>query len=217
MGVLTIWEFETLRQQVRINFNLATTAMIVLKSYLYIVIAFEKRIIVLNIEDSSNIREVTSFRKELNLVSSDMKINFEESIMAVAMAPNYEANTVIRIYSIDYNSLEFREYHEIPNISSSIEYMDFSNDSVYLMYMDNINRMCVFDLKNETKNENDNVGAGVEWISEGLKISEKRRGLDDYYTEENKVTWLVRAGRKSLIATDQIGTVKSFFNKDSDF
>ena len=205
MGLLNIWNFETLEQIGRINFNAPTTAMIMLKSYLYAIIAFEKLIIVLDLE---NMKEVKDFRKNLDLVSSDVKINFNETILAVAMAPNYEVNTIIKIFNIDYKEERFKEMHVINNISSSIEYMDFSNDSVYLMYMDNINRMCVFDLKNQTKDENDNIGYDAEWIGEGLKISEKRRGLDDYYTEENKVTWLVRAGKSSLIACDQIGTVR---------
>mgnify|MGYP000240434209 CR=1 FL=1 len=53
--------------------------------------------------------------------------------------------------------------------------MDFSSDNIYLMYMDNIGKKCFLDLKNKVKTDTLDVRHDVEWISEGLKISEKRR------------------------------------------
>jgi hypothetical protein len=53
--------------------------------------------------------------------------------------------------------------------------MDFSSDNIYLMYMDNIGKKCFLDLKNKLKTDTLDVRHEVEWISEGLKISEKRR------------------------------------------
>jgi WD40 repeat protein len=50
----------------------------------------------------------------------------------------------------------------------------------------------------------------IEWISDGLKISENRVGLEPCYTEENIVMKLSRVGRNSLVATDEIGTIRLF-------
>lgn len=96
--------------------------------------------------------------------------------------------------------------------------MDFSGDNVFLLFIDNINKKCYFDLKNKIKNESDNLALkyDVEWISEGLKTSEKIRGLAPCYTEDNQITCIVRVGRRSIITADQIGTVsfspRNFFN-----
>ena len=164
----------------------------------------------LDISDDSNVHEIESFTENFSLNTSEMKLNLDESILAVAMAPDYEICTNIEIYTIDYVEKTLVKYHNLDNLSSSIEFMDFSSDSVFLMYMDNIKTHCFFDLKNKAKNDTFQQKYDVEWISDGLKISEKIRGLAPCYNEDNETTCLVRAGRKSLISCDQIGTVRIF-------
>ena len=208
-GLFTIWDFENLRVRVSRNFNEFTTKMIVFKSVLYVAISFEKRLIVLDIEKDDKVQEVQSFTKEFQLVTSDLKVNVDENILAVAMAPNYEVCTTIEIFEIDYENKVFKPYSSIKNISSSIEFMDFSSDNVYLMYMDNIKKKCFYNLKNMSQDESEmlNLKHNVEWISDGLKISENIRGIAPCYTEDNEITCLVRVGTNSMIASDQIGTV----------
>lgn len=203
-GLFNIWNFEDLSLRVSINFDELTTNMIVFKSILYVAISFEKRLIILDIHNDNDIHEIESFTQNFNLVTSDIKVNVDESILAVAMAPNYEVCTEIKIYKIDFESKVLELYHNISNISSSIEFMDFSSDNVYLMYMDNIKKKCFFDLKNKVKDESENLNLkyNTEWISEGLKTSEKIRGLAPCYTEDNEITCLVRVGRRSMIAAD---------------
>jgi hypothetical protein len=218
-GLFNIWNFEDLKLRYSQNFREVTTNMIVFKSILYVVISFEKRLVILDIHDDLNIFEIESFSQKFNLVTSDIKVNVDESILAVAMAPNYEVCTEISIYKIDFEEKKLDLYHCISNISSSIEFMDFSSDNVYLMYMDNIKKKCFFDLKNKVKDESENLNLkyDVEWISEGLKTSEKIRGLAPCYTEDNEITCLVRVGQRSMIAADQIGTVSLFYRSFCPF
>ena len=66
-------------------------------------IIFEKRLIILEIskdeknEENLMISEISSFTREFDLVTSDLKINIDENLIAVAMAPNYEVCTTIDI------------------------------------------------------------------------------------------------------------------------
>jgi len=211
-GLFTIWDFNNLRVRVSKDFKTPTTRMVVVKRTLYAAICFDNKFVMLDISDDANIHEISSFTEEFNLVTSEMKLNLDENFLAVAMAPNYETCTNIEIYTIDYDEKKLIKYHTMPNLSSSIEYMDFSSDSFFLMYMDNIKTRCFFELKNKRKEDKETLNPkyDVEWIGDGLKISEKIRGLAQSYTEDNDTTCLVRAGRRSLIASDQIGTVIIF-------
>jgi hypothetical protein len=161
--------------------------MIVFKSVLYVAICFEKSLKVLDIHEDSAVQSIESFNLEFSLATSDIRVNVDESMIAIAMAPNYEVCAEIKIYTVDFSEKKFELYYSISNISSSIEFMDFSSDNVFLMYMDNITKKCYFDLKNKVKNESENLSMkyDVEWISEGLKTSEKIRGLAPCYTEDN--------------------------------
>lgn len=147
--------------------------MLVLKSRPNIIISFEKSIMVLNVEPRAKAEEIPSFKITFELVTSDTRVSFDERILAVAMAPNDSMNTVINIYNIDYTSNQFIQYHSVAGISSSIHYMDFSSDNVYLMYMDNVGNKEFLDLKEKQAVRSDRV-ENVEWIGEGLKISNKR-------------------------------------------
>lgn len=209
LGLFTIWDFETLKIRVSKNFDKSATRMVVFKSVLWVAITFERKLIILDIKDDNNVHEIESFTLEFELVTSDLKVNIDENMIAVAMAPNYETCTTIDIYKINHEEKKFEIYHTLGNISSSIEFMDFSSDNVYLMYVDNIKKRCFINLKNKTNDDSEilNLKHNVEWISDGLKISEKIRGIAPCYTQENEVTCLVRVGHRSMIVVDQIGTV----------
>lgn len=208
-GLFSSWSFQTMELLYQRAFNMQSTAMIVLKSHLYIIITFEKRVIVLDVKNHKEAKEIPSFAMDLSLVSSDTRVSYDEKMLAVAMAPNDTINTKISIFSINYDECTFEEYHTVEGISSSILFMDFSSDNVYLLYMDNIGKKHNIDLKDKRKDTRIEL-KDIEWISEGLKISDKRSGIDTFYTEENNVTCLVRAGRRSLIVADQIGSVRIF-------
>lgn len=78
------------------------------------------------------------------------------------------------------------------------------------MYKDNLGQKCFFDLSNMKKNDTLAIEFDIDWVSEGIKISEKRKGLDVHYREDCSVTCLVKAGDHSLIACDEIGTIRIF-------
>lgn len=209
-GLFSSYSFKTLELLYQKAFGRSATGMIVLKSRLYIIIAFDRELIVLNVENLANAEPIPSFSiTDFTLVTSDVKLSYDEKMLALAMAPSEDKNTEIYLYYIDYENLRFNKFKTIDTTISSILFMDFSSDNIYLMFMDNIGKKQFLDLK-EGQELNKIDLQNTEWISEGLKISDKRRGLDPNYTEENNVTCLVRAGHKSIIAADQIGTIRIF-------
>ena len=173
-GLFSMWSFDSLELLYQHDFATIATGMIVMKSRQYVIISFERRLIVLNIESREKAFEIPSFELNFNLVTSDTRLSFDEKILAVAMAPNYDTNTIINIYTVDYDKLTFVTYDTETSISSSIVFMDFSSDNVYLMYMDNVGKKQYLDLKEKGKSYQSDL-PNVEWISEGLKISDKRR------------------------------------------
>lgn len=119
-GVFSIYNFEDLRLRVSQSFGEQTTGMIVFKSVLYVAICFEKSIKVLDIHEDASVSSIESFALEFNLATSDIRVNVDESMIAVAMAPNYEVCAEIKIYKTDFEQKKFEFYHSITNISSSI-------------------------------------------------------------------------------------------------
>jgi hypothetical protein len=184
--------------------------MIVLKNYELVIIAFDNKIIALNVSGMTKAEMINSFTVDMLKKITDLKVSKNEEKMAVALAPDDESNARIEIYKIDHNSNTFVSISTIENISSKIEFMDFSEDNYYLMYKDNVTQKCFYDLTNLKKNDTLAIDFDLEWVSEGIKLSEKTAGLDEWCEEDNKFTCLVRAGSRSLIATDEIGTVVPF-------
>jgi hypothetical protein len=54
------------------------------------------------------------------------------------------------------------------------------------MYSDIKNEVAIIDLSNLKKNDKENIDQEVEWVAEGLKISDKSKGILGYYTD-NKI------------------------------
>lgn len=206
-GMFTSWDYATMRSLVRIPFGMPTTTMIVLNNHDLIIIAFEKKVVVLDVSRRESSETIDGFTVETQFNLTDVKVSLNEEFMAIAIAPSEETNAKIELYTINFDKKEFISKKTIEGIFSEIEFMDFSTDNYYLMYKDSIGQKCFFDLANNKKNDTLAIDFDIEWVSEGIKISEKRRGLDPWYRENNNVTNLVRAGKKSLIATDEIGTV----------
>jgi hypothetical protein len=173
-GLFSSYSFGSLELLYQRAFNKQATAMIVLKSRLYVIIAFEKNIVVLNVEQERTSSDIESFKMEdFRLVTSDMKISYDEKMLAVAMAPSESADTEVHTYMIDYDNKRFEHYHTIGTISS-ILFMDFSSDNIYLMYMDDVGKKQYLNLKEKQILSKIDL-QNTEWISEGLKISDKRR------------------------------------------
>lgn len=76
--------------------------MIVFKSVLLVAICFEKNVKVLDIQSDNDVKIIDTFTLEFNLATSDIRVNVDESMIAVAMAPNYEVCAEIKIYKTDF-------------------------------------------------------------------------------------------------------------------
>ncbi len=57
-------------------------------------------------------------------------------MLAVALDPSKD-NAKIEIYDASNEEDQFKILCEIENLSTSIEYLDFTTDDVYLLYKDN--------------------------------------------------------------------------------
>ena len=210
-GLFTILDFATLRMLYRKNFSNPTTAMIIFKNHPLALLAFETSLIVLDIKDKHIAFEIDSYRLKFDIIASSVKVSRNEEFLAVAFAPNERMNTKIEIYNVNTEESKLVFRYKIENINSSIEYMDFSTDNFLLMYKDSIGKSSFFDLSDlQNKDDQPGVEYDIEWMSDGLKTSENRIGLDPCYTEENMIMKLSRVGRQSLIAADEIGTIRLF-------
>jgi hypothetical protein len=97
-------------------------------------------------------------------------------------------------------------------INSDIEFIDFSTDDCYLVYKDFSGEITYVDISDKARikphiNPN-SVEFAHEWISNGLKISNK--SVEIYYPGDNNIQKLALIGNKTLLSTDDMGTVNSF-------
>lgn len=210
-GLFSAWNFETLRTEATIPFAKTTINMIVMKKHdRKVLIAFDTQIILLNTDSFAKYEEFTcDFQKKV----TDVKLSKKEDKMAVAFAAGNDGNACIEVYKIDHSINKAVRHAIIENISSNVEFMDFSEDDFYLMYKDNVTQKCFFDLTNLKKNDTLAIDFDMEWVSDGIKLSEKTAELDKYCEEDNNFRCMVKAGKRSLIVTDEIGTVV-YFDKD---
>jgi WD40 repeat protein len=207
-GLFTAWELPTLKRAASIYFGMTTVTMIVLKRFdKRIIIAFEHQILVLNIDPFEKVKD---FNLECQKLITDVKVSKHEEKMAVAFAADQEGSAYIEIFKIDHTANKFISSSKIENIASKIEFMDFSEDNYYLMYKDNVTQKCFYDLTNSKKNDTLAIDFDMEWVSEGIKLSEKTSELEKYCEEDNTFRCMVRAGKESLIVTDEIGTIRIF-------
>lgn len=204
-GLFTAWNFETLKTEATIVFAKTTINMIVMKKHNNkVLIAFDTQIILLR---TDKYEKDEGFTCDFQRKVTDVKVSKKEDKMAVAFAAGNDGSAYIQIFKIDHSSNKAISGDIIENISSNVEFMDFSEDDFYLMYKDNVTQKCFFDLTNQKKNDTLAIDFDMEWVSDGIKLSEKTAELDKYCEEDNNFRCMVKAGERSLIVTDEIGTV----------
>lgn len=125
-GLFSSTDFERTEQLVCKEFKRNTVAMLVFKKSPLVFIAFENDLLVLSVIDRYNIEEIGSFSKQYLETISDMKVSADEKILAVALEPSGDKQALIEIYSIDTDTNNLHSKHSIDNVSSIIEFMDFS-------------------------------------------------------------------------------------------
>jgi len=63
----------------------------------------------------------------------------------------------------------------VDNLSTSIEFLDFSTDNFYLLYKDSFEEVVIIDLSNLKKINTVFVEFDIEWCSDGIKASDKAK------------------------------------------
>ncbi|EGR29518.1 PH domain protein [Ichthyophthirius multifiliis] len=97
----------------------------------------------------------------------------------------------------------------IDNLSTSVEFVDFTIDNSYLLYKDNFEEVSIIDLTNHKKINTIYIEHDVEWCSDGIKISEKTKGVHSYYNDENKILKITPI-KNCIAVTDEMGTIRIF-------
>lgn len=205
-GLFTAWEFSTLRKLYNKHFNKNTVSMKVLKNIdSRVIIAFDTQIIVL---DTQTWTKIDDFDTEFHRRITDLKVSKKEDKMAVAFSADQDGNNAyIELFKIDHTINKFTLASKIDNIAARIEFMDFSEDDNYLMYSDSVTQKCFYDLSQSKKNDTLAIEFEMEWVSDGIKLSEKTAELDKYCEEDNNFRCMAKVGESSLVVTDEIGTV----------
>ncbi len=96
----------------------------------------------------------------------------------------------------------------IDNLSTSVEFVDFTVDNSYLLYKDNFEEVSIIDLTNHKKINTIYIEHDVEWCSDGIKICEKTKGVHSYYNDENKILKITPI-KNCIAVTDEMG--KKYF------
>jgi len=77
---------------------------------------------------------------------TEIKLSYNEKILAVALGAKLSENPRIEIYDVDTEDNTFKKQHIISDLSNRIEYMDISTDNFYLMFRDNMEEVVYIEL-----------------------------------------------------------------------
>eukprot|EP01017_Pseudomicrothorax_dubius_P037624 TRINITY_DN5539_c0_g2_i1.p1 TRINITY_DN5539_c0_g2~~TRINITY_DN5539_c0_g2_i1.p1 ORF type:complete len:232 (-),score=44.56 TRINITY_DN5539_c0_g2_i1:91-786(-) len=140
----------------------------------------------------------------------DFKISRDERKLAIALAPMTDRSARIEVYDIENQNRVFKSHCYTDNLSSAVDFVDFSVDNNYLVYRDAVGDISMIDLATLKKISTNLVEFDLEWMSDGLQISEKTKSAVAYYNEDNKIMRLLKLGDRTLVVTDEIGTIRLF-------
>ena len=132
----------------------------------------------------------------MNLSIKDVKISFNEKILAVSLYINPKKKSVenprIEIYNLMDNDNCFELLKVVDSLSSSIEFIDFSVENYYLMYRDIEKNVVYIRLTDMKKFDKIDSNHKIEWLNEGIKLSRYKNDLNNFYNENNSVTCLLK-------------------------
>jgi WD40 repeat protein len=205
-GLFLAYEFATLTNVFRHDFDRLTQDMIVLEKS--IIFVFENKIKVIKKKDNnyeldkSAIKLVTKSR-QINKV----KVHLYHSLMAIAFEAQGDNVPIIEIYNID--SAIYEKFYTIE--TEQIELMDFSSedytqrDICSLMCQEVRGKMSVFKIEKDkvTTDNNDKI----DWASEGLMISTVCKKFREYYSPTNLIVSILKIDPETLVVNDELGTV----------
>eukprot|EP01016_Furgasonia_blochmanni_P022356 TRINITY_DN24386_c0_g1_i1.p1 TRINITY_DN24386_c0_g1~~TRINITY_DN24386_c0_g1_i1.p1 ORF type:complete len:291 (+),score=52.47 TRINITY_DN24386_c0_g1_i1:64-936(+) len=209
-GLFSVWDTETLQKLYSKSFFRDTLGMTVCKNSNKIIIGFDTDILVLSSLQQTGYIVINSFQLKYKSSISDFKISYNEKLIAVALAPSPDSNARIELYEIEDETKTFKLLCLVDNLTSSVEFLDFSTDNFYLLYKDYFAEITIIDLSTMNRINTLFVEFDIEWISDGIKISDKTKGVGAHYSDDNRVIRMVRIGDKTLAVTDEMGTIRLF-------
>lgn len=169
---------------------------------------FEHQVVCLNAK-SKKLERFEKLSMNILRVVTDARINKEESLIAIALAESQEYKTEIRIFRIDEKK-GYISLSTVEEIESPIEILDFTIDSTYLMYKEVLVQRVFYDLLNFKKNDTLGQNFDPQFLTSGLMLSPAASNLLKLQSDDNRFTVFTLAGTKSLIAADEIGTIRIF-------
>ena len=205
-GLFSVYDLESMELKEQIDFKQTSIDMIVLKSKVFI--AFERKIIVL--KNESPYKPIKSFDIDLIRGINKIIICENQNLMAIALKSQEDYTPAIKLYKIEERNC--KKFYEIK--TEEIELFDFSKDGLYMIYRDISGRRFCYDLSNPKKIEEiETLGLdydiNIEWLGEGLKLSEKIRNINKYY-DEFELTNVIKIDNEAILVTDEIGSIRIF-------
>ncbi len=85
----------------------------------------------------------------------------------------------------------------IDNLTSKIEFLDFSTDSNFLLFKDTSDNSTIIDLSNMKKVPMIQVDFSAEWCSDGIKITDKVIVLDPLFFVNTRI--IISIGNTTLL------------------
>jgi WD40 repeat protein len=213
-GEFVSWSLSPFECLDYIRFDAPSIRLHVFKQNTWVFCVFEHQIVCLDVKSKKLERKEKLCMNILRVVT-DARVNKEESLFAIALAENQENKTEIRIFKLD-ETKGFISLSTVEEIESPIEIMDFTTDSTYLMFKEILGQRVFYDLLNFKKNDTLGQNFDPPFLTTGLLLSPSAANLLRLQTDDNRFTVFTLAGNKSLVATDEIGTIRifPFPNKD---
>ncbi|KAL4497254.1 hypothetical protein ABPG72_011189 [Tetrahymena utriculariae] len=208
-GLFCVWDVRKIKRIKMIHFHLKIHSIIVLKRYQIIVVASERKIQFFNQTDYSERNKAIVFDTKI----ADVKLSFNEEMLAVALDPNQKTNAKIIIYKyVGTDQDVFIHDIPVPIQSTSLEFVDFSTDNFFLLYKDNVDDVEIIDFRNEFKKViKGEVEFNLEWCTDGIKVSPNMKGvLHTYYSDENSILKVQKIGDRQIAVTDEMGSIRLF-------
>jgi len=97
----------------------------------------------------------------------------------------------------------------LPPTVNAVTFLDFSKDGKYFIYKVQI-ELIVVDMNKLTTDNSVMTEMNIEWMSDAIRITNETKGVNPYYSEENRILKMARLGESTLVVTDDIGTIRLF-------
>ena len=203
-----VWVLDPLEVRETLDFQRESVRLIILQKSDAGFCVLRNEVAVLDLA-GERVRDMESLRVKTLRKMTDGRVSEDETMLAVAYEEDAENLSEIRIFKIEQD-LRLTSLVSIVEISTPVEIMDFTKDNTYLMYKEVGLQQVYFDLLNLKSNDALGQLFDPPFMTSGLALSPSVSQLSILQNEENQITCMVLAGRRTLIAGDQLGTIRLF-------